>query len=422
MGVQNQAGLTIHASYDLDFFRFTAASTGSGTLSTTAANGDLNLWLYDTNGTLLKSATTQATGGTETLTYNFVKGQAYVLKVDGFETSTNSTGLSSNYTLAVNIKPSVDASAPTAVGSAASGPAVVRLSRNGPTSSPLTVNIATTGTAVFGTDYVLSIDGVNQPTLPTSVPIGNEASNLDLTYAIKPGAVITADKTITVTVGSSTAYAFGDVTAATITLRENVKPTSTPSKVLTTMAPQYVSFNFSEDVSASLAASDLRLETASGQPVFAPATLTWNPALLRATFTFLNPLPEGAFVARLLSADVTDAAGNPLAASVASPFYFYRGDMNNDGAVNNLDIAPFVQGLTNPAGFQSTYLYTPDLLGDVNRDGSFNNLDISAFVTVLTGGTLTVPATAAMPRGRVALATSDVLGTSTREPSESVLA
>ena len=62
------------------------------------------------------------------------------------------------------------------------------------------------------------------------------------------------------------------------------------------------------------------------------------------------------------------------------------GDLNRDGAVNNQDIAAFVQALTDPAGFQSQYGYAPVLLGDLNHDGLFNNQDIASFVALLTGG------------------------------------
>lgn len=54
-----------------------------------------------------------------------------------------------------------------------------------------------------------------------------------------------------------------------------------------------------------------------------------------------------------------------------------RGDVNEDGVVNALDISPFVSHLT--AG---TYLAEADM----NSDGLVNALDISGFVAALTGG------------------------------------
>jgi GH25 family lysozyme M1 (1,4-beta-N-acetylmuramidase) len=82
-----------------------------------------------------------------------------------------------------------------------------------------------------------------------------------------------------------------------------------------------------------------------------------------------------------------------------------RGDLNGDGNLNNLDIAPFVTALTNPAAYAASYpLISADVVGDVNNDGALNNLDISAFVATLT----TVPAAAtavSAPGGTVRPAT-----------------
>jgi hypothetical protein len=60
----------------------------------------------------------------------------------------------------------------------------------------------------------------------------------------------------------------------------------------------------------------------------------------------------------------------------------FKGDVNLDGSVNNLDIAPFVQLLT---GGTMLFPESP-WLGDINHDGVVNNLDIAPFVQLLTGG------------------------------------
>jgi hypothetical protein len=61
--------------------------------------------------------------------------------------------------------------------------------------------------------------------------------------------------------------------------------------------------------------------------------------------------------------------------------FITTGDINHDGTVNNLDIAPFVALLTGSGS-------APELqfAGDVNGDGTVNNLDIAPFVALLTGG------------------------------------
>jgi hypothetical protein len=71
------------------------------------------------------------------------------------------------------------------------------------------------------------------------------------------------------------------------------------------------------------------------------------------------------------------------------------GDMNADKAINNQDIATFVLGLTNPAGYAGQFPDIPlTLVGDINGDGVFNNQDIAPFVALLTSGK---PAAASEP-------------------------
>jgi hypothetical protein len=91
-----------------------------------------------------------------------------------------------------------------------------------------------------------------------------------------------------------------------------------------------------------------------------------------------------------------DATRNAVMSRVLDFFQLLiKGDMNNDGVVNNQDIAGFTLGLTNASSFQSTFGYAPTLRGDVNNDGVFNNQDIAPFVALLTG-----PRPAGDPDGR----------------------
>jgi hypothetical protein len=64
-----------------------------------------------------------------------------------------------------------------------------------------------------------------------------------------------------------------------------------------------------------------------------------------------------------------------------------RGDMNNDNAVNNQDIAPFVLALTNYPQYQIDFPGLDGIArGDINLDTVLNNQDIAPFVALLTGG------------------------------------
>jgi hypothetical protein len=85
----------------------------------------------------------------------------------------------------------------------------------------------------------------------------------------------------------------------------------------------------------------------------------------------------------------TDTDGIPIA-----PFSgggLDDGDMNGDGAVNNLDIAPFSLALTDPGAFAAQFPNVPLLTGDIDNNGAFNNLDISPFAALLVGGPAAVP-------------------------------
>ena len=54
------------------------------------------------------------------------------------------------------------------------------------------------------------------------------------------------------------------------------------------------------------------------------------------------------------------------------------GDVNRDGAVNFLDISPFITALSSVGEFREE--------ADINEDGMVNFLDISPFITLLTAG------------------------------------
>ena len=62
------------------------------------------------------------------------------------------------------------------------------------------------------------------------------------------------------------------------------------------------------------------------------------------------------------------------------------GDANDDGVLNNLDIAWFVLALVDPSAYQAMFPdVDPDVVLDMNGDGVFNNLDIAGFVAALLG-------------------------------------
>ncbi|MBL8880973.1 MAG: hypothetical protein JNG88_17805 [Phycisphaerales bacterium] len=66
---------------------------------------------------------------------------------------------------------------------------------------------------------------------------------------------------------------------------------------------------------------------------------------------------------------------------------FPRGDANCDGAIDNFDIDPFVDALTNVDRYAAEHGACNWLCNlDINRDGVVNNFDIDPFVMLLAGG------------------------------------
>lgn len=150
--------------------------------------------------------------------------------------------------------------------------------------------------------------------------------------------------------------------------------------------PQYATFRFTEDVGTSLAAGDVELvrtTTAQAQPF----NLTYSASGARAdVIAPTGPFPSGRYLLRLPAGAVEDLAGNPMTVPLEFSFFFFVGDMNLDGQINNQDISPFVLALTDPASFTALYGFVPIDAGDANLDGTLNNQDIAPFVDLLTTG------------------------------------
>ena len=77
---------------------------------------------------------------------------------------------------------------------------------------------------------------------------------------------------------------------------------------------------------------------------------------------------------RILSAQEIAARGGPTASGIPA---FGQGDINLDGELNLLDVAPFVDLLTN-GNFQPQ--------ADLNEDGTVDLLDVAPLVEILIGG------------------------------------
>ena len=156
---------------------------------------------------------------------------------------------------------------------------------------------------------------------------------------------------------------------------EAVPPQVAASAFDFSASPHRISFTFSEDVSASLTASDVMVESLTnpgtvptlGPPVYDATTNT-------ATFAFLPAVaPDGRYVARLASSGVSDAAGNPLLTDASLPFFFLGADFNRDARVNLQDFNLLAANFgANGATFAQ---------GDANYDGSVNLQDFNVLAS-----------------------------------------
>lgn len=68
--------------------------------------------------------------------------------------------------------------------------------------------------------------------------------------------------------------------------------------------------------------------------------------------------------------------------NIEGPLY-PTGDLNCDGVVNNFDIDPFTEALTNPKRYELSYPNCDILNADINGDGTIDNFDIDAFLGLL---------------------------------------
>jgi rhamnogalacturonan endolyase len=169
-------------------------------------------------------------------------------------------------------------------------------------------------------------------------------------------------------------------------LGSDANPPQVLSRVHTVDAwPTTLRYAFSENVSESFSLSDVVVHNIDTAATVSPTGWSYDLVTNTATITLPTNLPQGRYRASFAAGALADAAGNPMAAN-AFDFSFLRGDLNRDGFLSNQDIAPFVQALTDPAGFAAAFGYPPLLLGDMNGDGVLNNQDLAPFVAALTGG------------------------------------
>jgi hypothetical protein len=254
-----------------------------------------------------------------------------------------------------------------------------------------------------------TVPGATVEVLADGVVIGSAVASGTSTTITTNGATVLADGARSIAARQTESGKAVSLTSAGTTITvDTVAPTAqvaavSPNPRVTAVAS--VGVSFSESV-AGLDIADFGLSRNAAAVTLTGASVSGSASSYTVNGLSTLTVANGAYTLTLNSGAgpaVTDLAGNLLAANAATSWNkFLIADMNNDGAVNNLDIAPFVQALTNPAGYAAAFPDVPGtLVGDVNTDGAFNNLDIAPFVALLTStgpGTVSSRTASSAPR------------------------
>jgi cyclophilin family peptidyl-prolyl cis-trans isomerase len=198
-------------------------------------------------------------------------------------------------------------------------------------------------------------------------------------------------------------------------------PASTPFFTWNTAAQSFT-FQFTEDVSASLSGADLNISTIRTNPadqtriLAANIKLVWTAATKTAVFTLLNypngTLPDDNYTWTIDLAGVTDAAGNTLGTAPVFPFFSLAGDADKNRTVDFNDLVKLAQNYNITGG--RTWIQG-DFTGDGNVD--FNDLVILAqrYNTTLPAPPASAPPVAAA--SSTAMSFDQAWATATAEPT-----
>jgi hypothetical protein len=185
------------------------------------------------------------------------------------------------------------------------------------------------GNTVAGATVVVYADGTQ---------IGSAVASGATTIVTTNGTVDLTDGNHSITAKQTENSKTVSLTSAALSIKvDSVAPTVTADFQFET-APQQLIYKFSEDVSVSLAASDLTVASvpAGTNPAFAAPS--WNAANLTATFDFSStPVPDHNYQATLSSLGVTDVAGNGVSGATLLSFFALKGDANQNKHVEITD-------------------------------------------------------------------------------------
>ncbi len=396
-GTRTENSLTIHATGNGDFYRFTAAANGtlSVNVSFTHANGDVDIQLLSAGGSYLTGS--GSVTDTESFSYGVTRGTSYVLNVYGY-----SGWLSPNYNMTLT-GPAIPADRFEANNTFATATDFGSLSTR--TENDLTIHASGNG------DYYKFVAS-GSGSVDASISFIHADGDVDMQLLNSGGTTVASSQgtsnsehiTYPVTSGQTyVLYVYGysgsvnwdyDLTAA-ITITPQVL-----SQQFVYLAPsQRLTYQFSQNVSASLSTSDLTLQNLTTATTVAGASmaLAYDSGTNTATFTFPGyahgVLPDGNYRATLNAAGVTNSSGVPMSSDAVQDFFALAGDANHDRTVDISDLGILA---TNWQGSPRNFAQ-----GDFNYD---NVVDISDLGILATNWQVAIlPPAAPVPPPQVPL-------------------
>lgn len=151
-----------------------------------------------------------------------------------------------------------------------------------------------------------------------------------------------------------------------------VAPAVNSASYTLTNNPNLLSFTFNQDVSASLASSDLTLSNLTAGGTVAATLASYNSSSNSATFNLSAPLADGNYQATINGAGIQSASGVPMTGNFSFAFDFLNADANRDRLVDTIDFNLLA------ANFGKSTTFTG---GDFNYSGTVDSNDFNLLVS-----------------------------------------
>jgi hypothetical protein len=267
---------------------------------------------------------------------------------------------------------------------------------NGPGNA---LQFTVTGT-VNGATVTLFKDGVN---------IGSATAPGTTTTITPPGAILDGAYTFTARQTEVSKSQSSATNGISVTIDTVAPAFASAGAFGFETAPQQIVYQFSEDVQASLASGDVSLMNNTTPAAPLPTrSFVYTAASNTAALQFSSTLPDGEYTAQLAAANVTDIAGNALAAPDTLNFFFLAADGTRDEKVGIEDFNTLATnfGKSGMSFTQGNYDYSSD--GTVSI-ADFNILATAFGKTTLPAGHSAVASVGATPLSSATSSSQDDL-------------